>query len=136
MRQVHAAPGLKTRPTNTRSTHATMTPKFTVRHGKNTAREGMGSPHGADAAHGPDPAVHRVASGARGHEPAGIRCASRSRVERSVPSAYVRDRRSHRADARAETAVSRRHGRGHDGRARTELSRVRSAPVEPRRRTA
>ena len=75
-------------------------------HGRDTPQESVGSAHGAAAPDRPDPALHRPAPGARGHEPAGLRHAARQRLDGAVPRSHVRDGRSHRADARAHAGRS------------------------------
>ena len=90
---------------------------------RDAVSESLGPPRRPPAAERADAAVRRAASRPRSDEPAGVRRAARARVAGAGAGADVRDRRPHRADARAGAAVSRSDGRD-DGRgARAELPR-------------
>ena len=92
------------------------------RHGSHALPEGLGHPRGSDARQRADAALHRAASGPRGHQPAGICRDSRARVARARARAHVRDVGPHRPHQASGSAVRRRHGREHDERARESIA--------------
>ena len=54
-------------------------------HGQESLRQSLGPPHRADVAWGRDATPHRAPPDPRGHEPAGVRHAARSRAHGAMP---------------------------------------------------
>ena len=76
-----------------------------------------------------DAALHRHAPHSRGHQPAGLRDAARSRAEGEISAAHVRHRRPHRPDRQPGRAVRRSAGRGNDRGAASATSRTSASPI-------
>jgi hypothetical protein len=85
-------------------------------HGTYAARQGLGRPHGPDAAVRPDAAPDRPAPDPRGHDAAGLPDAQGAEAQGPDAGAHLRHARSHHPDRRPDPSLRRPRGGG-DGRA-------------------